>query len=122
MTDHTTELQDKLDYFDTLLERLRISLSLIDEDGLESIDPSELEDMAMELKGSLSDLEHAEYVLDQIDELSSGKGFDEDRHIGVGCAHCGDTIEHEHNGTGSPLGSMHKRCAHSHMQQNPKQW
>lgn len=43
-------------------------------------------------------------------------------HAGVECAHCGDTIETEADGTSSPHGSMHVACAEEHEAQHPDQW
>jgi len=63
------------------------------------------------------------------DDLASGSRgvFEEElaeepRHAGVECAHCGETIETEVDGTSSPHGSMHAACAAEHEAEHPDEW
>ena len=125
MSEPLENIRNQLDYLDTLVDRIRISSDLLDREELEDIDPAVLADYDRELKACRTDLEHVEYVLDEIQEAieeSSSGQEGSDRHIGVECADCGKIIEHEWQGIGSPLGSMHKECAHQHQQRNPQIW
>jgi chromosome segregation ATPase len=62
-------------------------------------------------------LEEIADTQDRIDDLRAKM-----RHEDVECAHCGDQINEESNGTSSPQGSMHTSCVFEHEHENPSLW
>jgi hypothetical protein len=119
------KLRETLADLQSKLELLSLSLQRVDKSELGRVSSEKLSDLDEKLTRSLGQLGRIEWNLGFLQDLIEPETNPDPEwpvHQEAQCQRCGEEIEKEWQGTGSPIGSMHESCARESQRENPSMW